>query len=92
VEGTTIGCDLGQGFHYARPIPLDALFEQLGITPPFVATVGSTAADERGEDAPVADAERQPAEVFFDGVWVDDDAGAGPDLVDEPEYVEFPRG
>jgi diguanylate cyclase len=33
-----LGCDLGQGFHYARPVPLDALMERLA-PPRWTATV-----------------------------------------------------
>ena len=33
-----LGCDLGQGFHYARPVPVDGLLEHLE-PPPFVASV-----------------------------------------------------
>jgi hypothetical protein len=98
-----MGCDLGQGFHYARPVPLDELFEQLGITPPFVATISALEVGEDGEDPAVigiggleAEFVEDPADVLFDGAWGDDedfgDAGVGPALGDEPEYVEFPRG
>ena len=42
-----LGCDLGQGFHYARPVPVDGLLERLE-PPPFVA---SMAADAVASDA-----------------------------------------
>jgi EAL domain-containing protein (putative c-di-GMP-specific phosphodiesterase class I) len=28
-----VGCDLGQGFHFARPMDADAIGDLLGITP-----------------------------------------------------------
>ena len=45
-----LGCDLGQGFHYARPVPVDVLLERLD-PPAFVASV--TQVGEHGQDPAV---------------------------------------
>jgi EAL domain-containing protein (putative c-di-GMP-specific phosphodiesterase class I) len=54
-----LGCDLGQGFHYARPVPIDQLLRRLEPEPDpgFTATVAQ-------DDQPEADAtEAAPAPV-----------------------------
>jgi diguanylate cyclase (GGDEF)-like protein len=47
-----LGCDLGQGFHYARPVPIDQLLQRLEPEPDpgFTATVAEDAATETGAD------------------------------------------
>ena len=52
-----LGCDLGQGFHYARPVPVEEMLSRLE-PPPFTATIVASAAAkvrEHREDAPVID-------------------------------------
>jgi diguanylate cyclase (GGDEF)-like protein len=44
-----LGCDLGQGFHYARPVPVEQMLDRLE-PPPFTATV-STAPDADADAA-----------------------------------------
>ncbi len=39
-----LGCDVAQGFHYARPVPLEEMIERLE-PPPFRATIAGTDAD-----------------------------------------------
>jgi EAL domain-containing protein (putative c-di-GMP-specific phosphodiesterase class I) len=47
-----LGCDLGQGFHYARPVPIDQLLQRLEPQPDpgFTVTVADDAATETGAD------------------------------------------
>jgi diguanylate cyclase (GGDEF)-like protein len=97
-----VGCDIGQGFHYARPIPFDEMMSRFGIKPAFVAGLATPQVGEDREDAPVVgvgDAEPElvedPADVLFDGAWSDDEHFGDPDVGssfgDEPEYLELPR-
>jgi diguanylate cyclase (GGDEF)-like protein len=47
-----LGCDLGQGFHYARPVPIDQLLRRLEPEPDpgFTVTVAEKSATETGAD------------------------------------------
>jgi diguanylate cyclase (GGDEF)-like protein len=87
-----VGCDLGQGFHYARPVPVEDLMRRFGLDPEtddigFTATVVSAFPEigEHREDAAMIAARggefelvEDPRDVLLDGAERDDEGFGDP--------------